>query len=229
MVDTTLSLEGDRHTTLRLLRAVKNRFGATDEVACFEQTDEGMREVADPSSLFRGQRDNPVAGTCITVTLEGRRPMLAEIQALIAPTTNPNPRRGVSGLDSARAAMLIAVTERAARLKLFDKDVFVATAGGMRLTDPGCDLALCLAIASAGADSPLASDVAAIGEVALSGDIRPVPMAPQRVAEASRLGYSQIIVPPGTRERIDRRSRGADLVEAATLGDALNRLLTTSR
>ena len=122
--------------------------------------------------LFRGHRDDAVPGTCVTVTIEGRRAMLAEVQALAAPTTNPNPRRGVSGLDSARVAMLLAVTERVARLRLFDKDVFVATVGGMRLTDPGSDLATCLAIASAGTEVPVPIDVAAIGEVTLSGDVR---------------------------------------------------------
>ncbi|MFM8154949.1 MAG: DNA repair protein RadA [Actinomycetes bacterium] len=219
IVDTTLSLDGDRHTSLRLLRAIKNRYGPADEVACFEQTDTGMREVPDPSALFRGHRDAPVPGTCVTVTIEGRRPLLAEIQALIAPTTNPNPRRGVSGLDTSRVAMLTAVTERAAGLKLYDKDVYVATVGGMRLSDPGSDLAICLAIASGARDQALPADMTAIGEVTLSGDIRAVPMISQRIAEASRLGYSRILVPQGTRERLDAKVSG--IIEVGTLSAAL--------
>ncbi len=220
IADTTLTLDGDRHTALRLLRAVKNRYGPADEVACFEQTDGGLREVADPSMLFRGHRDAAVPGTCVTVTIEGRRPMLAEVQALAAATTIPNPRRGVSGLDSARVAMLLAVTERVARLRLFDKDVFVATVGGMRLTDPGSDLATCLAIASAGTEVPVPVDVAAIGEVTLSGDIRRVPMIGQRVAEAVRHGYRRVLVPPGTREALEPRQSGDAVVEVADLAAA---------
>ena len=146
--------------------------------------------------------------------------MLAEVQALAAPTTNPNPRRGVSGLDSARVAMLLAVTERVARLKLFDKDVFVATVGGMRLTDPGSDLATCLAIASAASEVPVPIDVAAIGEVTLSGDVRRVPMIGQRVAEAVRLGYRRILVPPGTREALEPRQSGGSVIEVGDLAHA---------
>lgn len=217
VVDATLSLDGDRHTALRVLRAVKNRYGPADEVACFEQTDTGMREVPDPSVLFRGHRDSPVAGTCVTVTIEGRRPLLAEVQALVSATANPNPRRGVSGLDSSRIAMLIAVSERDAGLRMFDKDLFVATVGGIRISDPGADLAVCLAVASAGHDTAMPVDVAAIGEVALSGDLRPVPMASQRVAEAARLGYRRVLAPVGTSASLDRRANGIEVVELPTL------------
>ncbi len=223
IVDTTLSLDGDRHTSLRLLRSVKNRFGSL-EVATFEQTDAGMREVLDPSALFRGDRDEPVPGTCVTVTVDGSRALIAEVQALVSSTTAPNPRRGVSGLDSPRSAMLIAVAERAASLRLFDKDVFLATIGGMRLTDPAADLAVCLAIVSAGQSGVLPLDVAAIGEVTLSGDIRPVPMMTERVSEALRLGYRRLLVPPGTIARIDRKSQTGELVELPTLQRAISAL-----
>ena len=222
--DATLSLDGDRQTSLRLLRAVKNRYGPADEVACFEQTDRGMEEVVDPSMLFREERQAPVPGTCVTVTIEGRRAMLAEVQALVAPTTNPNPRRGVSGLDSSRVAMLVAITERVAGLKLADKDVFVATVGGIRLSDPSTDLATCLAIASAGKDLPIPLDVAAIGEVTLSGDIRRVPMINQRVAEASRLGYTRVLAPAGTKGSLDKRGAGAQIVEVNNLGEAVRHM-----
>ena len=223
IVDATLSLDGDKHTSLRLLRSVKNRFGSL-EVAAFEQTDTGMQEVIDPSVLFRGEREDPVPGTCVTVTVEGNRALIAEVQALVTGTNSPNPRRGVSGLDSARSAMLIAVTERAAALKLYDKDVFLATIGGMRLSDPGSDLAVCLAVASAADGGVLPLDVAAIGEVTLSGDVRAVPMMSERVAEAIRLGYRRLIVPPGTTSRVNGRAAGGQLLEAPTLGRALTAL-----
>ncbi len=218
-VDTTLAMEGDPHTALRMLRAVKNRYGPADEVACFEQADDGLREVPDPSALFRGDRERPVPGTCVTVTVEGRRPLLAEVQCLVVPTTLPSPRRAVSGLDSARIAMLTAVTERHARISLKDRDLFAATVGGIRLRDPGSDLAVCLALASAVRETALPADVAAMGEVTLSGDIRKVPGMSSRVAEAARLGYSTLLVPVGTRER-STGDTGVRLVEVRTLADA---------
>jgi len=230
LVDTVLTFEGDRHTALRLLRAVKNRYGPADEIVCFEQADDGLREVLDPSDLFREHRDRPVPGTCVTVTMEGRRAMLAEVQSLVTSSAAPNPRRGVTGLDSTRVAMLVAVTERAGRAKLGDKDVFVATVGGAKLSDPACDLAVCLAIASAALGRAVASDVIAIGEVALSGDIRPVPFLTQRVAEAARLGFSRILVPPGTKAALARTADGPGapsaprMHEVGHLEDALEQL-----
>jgi DNA repair protein RadA/Sms len=223
IADTTLSLDGDRHTSLRLLRTVKNRFGPADEVACFEQSESGMREVKDPSALFRDLRESPVPGTCLAVTVEGRRSLITEIQALSADTTNPNPRRGVSGLEVSRVAMLVAVTERAAGVRLAAKDLFVATVGGLRVRDPGADLAVCLAIASAESQQPLPADVAAIGEVSLSGDVRPTPMISQRVAEAVRMGCRKVLVPCGSTVDIDSRTRSCEVVEVANLRTALRR------
>jgi DNA repair protein RadA/Sms len=220
IVDTTLSLDGDKHTALRLLRTVKNRFGSL-EVAAFEQTDSGMCEVLDPSSLFREQRDVPVPGTCIAVTIEGQRALTAEIQALVTASNGPNPRRAVSGLDSARSAMLIAVSERAANLKLADKEVFLATVAGMRVSDPSTDLAVCLAVISAAYNQPVPLDLVAIGEVALSGDVRPVPMLAERIAEAVRLGFQRLLVPPGTRARLAGRLPACALVEVPNLDTAI--------
>ena len=226
MVDTVLTFEGDKHTSLRLLRAVKNRYGPADEVVCFEQCDDGLREVPDPADLFRGHRDVPVPGTCVTVTVDGRRALPAEIQALVATASTPNPRRGVNGLDSSRVAMLLAVTERSGELRLGDKDVFVATVGGARLSDPSTDLAVCLALASAAWDAAMPPDVAVVGEVALSGDIRPVPMLSQRVAEAARLGYRRLLVPPGTARHVPSIPAGLVVVEHEHLDRALVALRT---
>jgi DNA repair protein RadA/Sms len=223
IVDTTLSLDGDKHTSLRLLRTVKNRFGSL-EVAAFEQTDVGMREVVDPSGLFREQRDAPVPGTCVGVTIEGQRALTAEFQALVMPSNSPNPRRAVSGLDSARSAMLMAVCDKTAKLKLWEKDVFLATVAGMRVSDPSTDLAVCLALISASEDQPVPLDLIAIGEVALSGDVRPVPMLAERVAEASRLGFQRLLVPPGTRAKLASRYPAANLVEVANLADAIGKM-----
>lgn len=222
--DTTLSLDGDKQTTLRLLRTVKNRYGPAEEIACFEQTDEGMVEVPDPSGLFRSIHAEPVPGTCIAVTVEGRRPLLVEMQALVSPTNAPNPRRGVSGLDTSRVHMLIAVTERMARVKLFDKDVYAATVGGMRSSDPGSDLAICLAIASASTGMAISVNVAAIGEVSLSGDIRRVSMLSQRVAEAARLGHTRILAPVGTRKAVHLKDDNITIIEVETIQHAYQAL-----
>jgi len=230
LVDTVLTFEGDRHTALRLLRAVKNRYGPADEIVCFEQVDDGLREVVDPSDLFREHRERPVPGTCVTVTMEGRRPMLAEVQSLVTTQVMPSPRRGVTGLDGSRVAMLVAVTERSSRRRLSDRDVFVATVGGAKITDPAADLAICLAIASAALERPVASDVLALGEVALSGDVRGVPFLAQRVAEATRMGYRRILVPRGSVSRLpkpDTRQavgEGPRISEVAHLEDALGLL-----
>ena len=221
LVDTVLTFEGDRHTSLRLLRAAKNRYGPADEVVCFEQTERGLREVPDPSDLFRSQRDEPVPGTAVAVAVDGRRAIPAEVQALVASASTPNPRRGVNGLDSSRVAMLLAVTERSAQVRLGDKDVFVATVGGARLSDPSTDLAVCLAVASAAWDAALPSDVAVLGEVALSGDLRPVGLLAQRVAEATRLGYRRILVPPGARRRLGTLPPGASIIELEHLDRAV--------
>jgi DNA repair protein RadA/Sms len=221
LVDVVLHFEGDKHSTLRMLRGVKNRYGAADEVGCFTMTGAGIEEIADPSGLFLGQRDEPVAGTCVTVVVEGKRPLPAEVQALVAQSHLPQPRRGASGLDNARLAMTQAVIERHGSVRLFDKDVFCATVGGMKIAEPSADLALALAIASAAADAPLSADVIALGEVALSGDIRPVPDIERRLAEAGRLGFRKALVPNGTKEKLGGRSVGITLIEVGTVQRAV--------
>ena len=217
LVDVVLQFEGDRHSTLRLVRATKNRFGPADEVGCFELTDGGIAGLPDPSGLFLSRRGEPVPGSCVTVTVDGRRPLLAEVQALVARSTLATPRRAVSGLDSSRVAMVLAVLERRGRVKLGDDDVFSATVGGVRVTEPAADLALALAVASAARDAPIRPDTVVIGEVGLSGEVRRVGGVGRRLAEAARLGFTSALVPPDP----GPVPAGMQVTEVADLGAAL--------
>ena len=193
LVDVVCSFEGDRQTTLRFVRALKNRFGPTDEVGCFEMTGDGIAEVPDPSGLFLSRGSAPVSGTCVTVAMEGRRALPVEVQALVVESKAPQPRRVVNGVDSSRVAMLLAVLQKRCKLATSEADVYVSTVGGIRLTEPAADLAIALAIASAMRDKALPQNLAAIGEVSLAGEIRPVSGARQRASEASRLGFRAMI------------------------------------
>jgi DNA repair protein RadA/Sms len=200
LVDVVVQFEGERHSRLRLVRAVKNRYGPTDELGCFDLSDTGITGLPDPSGLFLspgGTEREAVPGTCVTVTLEGRRPLLAEVQALVAPSVAQSPRRATSGLDSSRVAMLTAVLERRARVRLGSADVYVSTVGGVKVTEPATDLAVALAVAGAANDRALVPGTVAFGEVGLSGELRPVGGVPRRLAEAARLGFRTAIVPSG--------------------------------
>ncbi len=197
LVDVVLHFEGDRSSALRMVRGVKNRFGPADEVGCFSLHDSGIECVADPSGLFLDQRPTPVPGTAVTVTLDGKRPLIGEVQALIGAPNNGTPRRAVSGIDSARAAMITAVLERRAKIPVGANDIYLSTVGGMRLTDSSSDLAVALAIASAFVDLPLPTTTVAIGEVGLAGDLRRVCGMDRRLTEAARLGFTTAVVPPG--------------------------------
>lgn len=221
LVDVVLHIEGDRHTRLRLLRAVKNRFGAADEVGCFEMGDDGMWAVADPHGLFVSRLPEPVAGTCVTVALEGRRPLLVEVQALVAAAASSVPRRATQGVDSARIAMLLAVLERRVGARLADREVYVSTVGGVRLTEPASDLAVALAVASASWQQPLPPGTVAVGEVGLAGEIRNVVGAQKRLAEAARLGMRRAIVPAGTSAATAAADTGLVVVQASDVRDAL--------
>src|SRR3954470_3529484 len=217
VVDVVLHFEGDRHSRLRLLRTGQKPVGAADEVGCFDLTDDGIVGLSDPSHLFMNRRESPVPGTCVTVTMEGRRALASELQALVGLPQAPTPRRAASGLDGARVAMLLAVLERRAGVKLADREVYAATVGGVRLTDPAADLALALAIGGAWGDPPVPGGGAAIGEVGLAGEIRPVSAVRARATEAARLGFQHILVPPGSSTQID----GVRVVEVGTLVDAM--------
>jgi DNA repair protein RadA/Sms len=198
VVDVVLGFEGDRHSTLRLVRGIKNRFGPADEVGCFELRDRGIVGLPDPSGLFLARFGGgpPVPGTAVTVVLDGRRPLPAELQALVAGTGIPSPRRAVSGLDGARVAMLLAVLEKRAGVRLHDAEVYAATVGGMRVVEPAADLALALAITSSSRDVAIPPEVVALGEIGLAGEVRRVTGVGRRLAEAARLGFTHALLPP---------------------------------
>ena len=227
LVDVVVHFEGDRHSALRLIRATKNRFGPADEVGCFEMREDGIVGLTDPSGLFLSDRAVAVPGTCVTVTVEGRRPLVTEVQALVNKTPGGgSPRRAVSNLDSARVAMLLAVLAvlaRSVRLELGDHEVYAATVGGIAAHEPAADLAIALALASAAREAPIPATFCAIGEVSLSGDVRRVPALGRRLAEAARLGFTSALVPSAhAGEKHD--CAGLTTVPVATLGEALTAL-----
>ncbi|MGA0567281.1 DNA repair protein RadA [Rathayibacter sp. KR2-224] len=191
LVDVVCQFEGDRQTALRFVRALKNRFGPTNEVGCFEMSGDGIAEVPDPSGLFLSRSATPVSGTCVTVAMEGKRAIPVEVQALVIDTSAPNPRRVTSGVDAARLAMLLAVLEKRAGIRVSDKDVYVSTVGGVRLTEPAADLAIAIAVASAVRDRAVGHSMVAFGEISLAGEVRAVTSARQRSAEATRMGFRE--------------------------------------
>ncbi len=224
LVDVVLAFDGDRHSGFRMVRATKNRFGPADEVGCFEMGESGIVEVPDPSGLFTSRHSEPVPGTSITVTMEGRRPLLAELQALVAPSVLPQPRRIMHGVDSGRLAMVLAVLERRCRVKLFNSDVYVSTVGGAKVSDPSADLAAALAIASAANNTTVGPRVVAMGEVGLAGELRRVPGQDRRLAEAARLGFTEAVVPAESSSAQDRMTTvrgGMRIHSAPTLHHAL--------
>ena len=225
LVDVVLNFEGERHSRLRLIRAMKNRFGASDEVGCFDMTENGIESLTDPTGLFTTRHTEPVPGTCVTVALEGRRPLLAEIQSLVGlPVAEGrdygNSRRVTSGLDNPRTAMTLAVLELRANIRLSGRDVYVATVGGMKMNEPSADLAVALSVASAAKGLALPADLVAIGEVGLAGEIRKVTGAQQRIAEAARLGFKRAMVPVGSEIKV----AGIEIMEVARLEQAIARV-----
>ena len=197
LVDVVLQFEGDKFSSLRMVRGLKNRFGAADEVGCFEMHERGLVSLPDPSGLFLTRHAERVPGTCAAVAMEGRRALVTEVQALVGAQVAGSPRRTVSGLDSARLAMVLAVLQSRSGLRLHEREVFAATVGGIRVVEPAADLARALAVASACNALPLAADLVAIGEVGLTGEVRRVGAVPRRLAEAARLGFRFALVPPG--------------------------------
>jgi DNA repair protein RadA/Sms len=220
VVDTVLSFEGDRHHALRLLRATKHRFGSTQELGLLALGESGLDEVADPSGLFLADRRPGIPGSVVVPTIEGRRPLLVELQALVAGGTAVHPHRSSQGVDSGRVGLLLAVLDRRVGVGVLSKDVYAMAVGGTRVTEPGADLPLALAIASSAADHPIGGDVVACGEVGLGGELRSVAGLDRRLAEAARLGFRQAIVPSSTPE-VDASLR---IERVRTLGDAIDLL-----
>jgi DNA repair protein RadA/Sms len=220
VVDTVLSFEGDRHHGLRLLRAVKHRFGSTDELGLFEMTEGGLMAVPDPSALFLADRRRGVPGSAVVPTIEGHRPLLVELQALVNPTPIPTPRRSAQGVDGGRLALLTAVLGRRVGLSVSGFDVYALAVGGVRVVEPAADLALCLAIASSLTDVALPAAMVACGEVGLGGEIRQVGQLDRRLNEAARLGFTQALVPQLSPEP----PPGIDAIRVATLAEAVERL-----
>jgi DNA repair protein RadA/Sms len=221
VVDTVLSFEGDRHHALRLLRAVKHRFGSTQELGLFEMGDSGLAGVPDASGLFLGDRRQGVPGSVVVPTIEGHRPLLVELQALVAHSSLPAPRRSAQGVDAGRLALLLAVLERRAGLgSLATSDVYALAVGGVKIVEPGADLGLALAVASALTERPLPADLVACGEIGLAGELRQVSQTPRRLGEAARLGFTRAVVPHSAPDP----PAGVEMLRASTLAEAIGAL-----
>jgi len=201
MVDTVLYFEGDTHSSFRLIRAFKNRYGAVNELGVFAMTEKGLKGVSNPSALFLSQHDSEVAGSCVMVTQEGTRPMLVEIQALVDEAHAPNPRRLSVGLEQNRLALLLAVLHRHAGIACYDQDVFVNAVGGVRITEPAADLPVLMAIVSSLKNRPLPPKLVVFGEIGLAGEVRPVQRGQERLREAAKLGFTQALIPHANRPR----------------------------
>jgi DNA repair protein RadA/Sms len=220
LVDTVLMLEGDADRRFRLLRAMKHRFGPTDEVAVYTMTETGLTSVDDPSAELLRDRAASVPGSVVSCLLEGRRPLLIELQALVSPAGYGTPVRHATGIDSGRLGLLLAVLARRAGVRILDKDVYANAAGGIKAREPAADLAICLAVASAASDITIDAKTAAVGEVGLGGEIRPVPFADARVRECERHGFTTIVLPRGS----DVKRPGAmTIIEAGTIREAIDR------
>lgn len=226
LVDVVCQFEGDSQTALRMLRAVKNRFGPTDEVGCFDMSGEGIEEVTDPSGLFLSTAtpgsDAPVEGTCVTFTLDGHRSLPIEVQSLVTKSVLPTPRRAANGVDSNRIAMLVAVLYRHGGINLLANDLYISTIAGGQAREPGCDLAIVAALASAAKSKSVPRTTCAIGEISLTGQVRPVPRLEYRLREAARLGFTTAVVPTLRR---NVAVTGLTVIQVDTLRDALSAML----
>jgi DNA repair protein RadA/Sms len=224
MVDTVLYLEGERFNQFRLLRSAKNRFGPTQEVGVFEMQGQGLVEVLNPSSVFLAERGRSAPGSVVTVAMEGTRPLLHEIQALVSKSSLAMPRRTATGFDSSRLHLVTAVVARRLGMPLYDQDIFLNVVGGLRIDEPSADLAAALAIVSSVRDRPLPPDLVAVGELGLSGELRGVGQLEQRLREAGKLGFSQAIAPRGAGQRALRDKSGIEVLAAESLREAVSLL-----
>jgi DNA repair protein RadA/Sms len=224
IVDTVLYLEGDRFQAYRLLRSVKNRFGATSEVGVFEMRDAGLVEISNPSEVFIAERVVNAPGSAIAVTLEGTRPLLVEVQALASQTVYPNPRRTANGIDFNRLLLITAVLTKRVGIKLYEKDIFVNVISGLQIDEPAADLAIAVALASSAWDVPVPADMAFVGEIGLSGELRAVSQTATRVREAAKLGFKRVVVPRTFRQD-DLPAKGVQIIKVRGVADALDAAL----
>ncbi|HWT70729.1 MAG TPA: DNA repair protein RadA [Oxalicibacterium sp.] len=222
IVDTVLYFEGDTHSSFRLVRAIKNRFGAVNELGVFAMTEKGLKGVSNPSALFLSQHDTPVPGSCVMVTQEGTRPLLVEIQALVDSSHVPNARRLSVGLEQNRLAMLLAVLHRHAGIAAFDQDVFINAVGGVKISEPAADLAVLLSIHSSMRSKPLPRGLVVFGEVGLAGEIRPAPRGQERLREAAKLGFSLALIPKSNAPK--QKIEGLTVIGVERIDEALNRI-----
>lgn len=221
MVDCVLYFEGERHQNYRILRSVKNRFGSTNEIGVFEMHETGLVGVDNPSGVLLAERAREAAGSCVICALEGSRPVLAEVQALVCPTSSPAPRRSVNGLDFNRAAMVMAVLERRAGMKLYNQDCYLNVAGGLRIDEPASDLGIALAIASSLRGFCIAPDLAVIGEVGLTGEVRSINQAQKRAAEIEKLGFRRLLLPKSSLASMQSYRGSIELVPVRNVLEAL--------
>jgi len=228
IVDTVLQFEGDSHYRYRILRALKNRFGSTNEIGVFEMTESGLSEVTNPSEAFLAERSFGVSGSCVCASLEGARPLLVEIQALVSKTNYTVPQRISSGFDQRRLSLLLAVLEKRIGLSMWSQDVFLNAAGGLRLLEPAVELAVCVAIASGMRDIPADSTTVAIGEIGLAGELRAVSHIERRIIEAEKLGFERVILPKSNRENLksSRVKKNIEMIFSPTLNHALDAFLS---
>ncbi len=220
LVDTVLYFEGDRNHAYRILRAVKNRFGAANEIGVFEMLADGLAEVANPSEVFLGARGTPTSGSVVGCAIEGSRPVLVEIQALVVPSNPGSARRTALGVDHGRVAMLAAVMEKRMGLSMIAQDIFVNTAGGVKIVDPGADLAVIAALASSYLDRPLAATTVVLGEVGLTGEVRPVSQVRARIKEAARLGFGRAVIPQASAEQARAERADIEIAGVASVAEA---------
>ena len=221
MVDVVLYFEGDRQQDYRLLRAVKNRFGSVNELGVFRMTGEGMQVVDNPSEELLSHRAKGASGSTVFCGMEGSRPLLCDVQALTSPTPFGTPRRSVNGADSGRVAMLLAVLEKRANMRTYNQDVYINVAGGLELSEPAADLALCAAVASSLRDRAVGPEIAVMGEVGLAGEVRTIPQCERRISECARLGFTTIIVPRACAKRVPKQE-GVNVVGVDTVAQALS-------
>ena len=222
IVDTVLYFEGDPNSSFRLVRAIKNRFGAVNELGVFAMTDKGLKGVSNPSRLFLSTHEKSVPGSCVLATLEGTRPLLVEIHALVDSSHAPNPRRLSVGLEQNRLAMLLAVLHRHAGIATWEQDVFVNAVGGVRIGEPAADLAVCLSIVSSLSDRAIGSKLAVFGEVGLAGEVRPAPRGQERLREVAKLGFEKAIIPKGNQSKV--KTAGLELLPVERIDEAVQLL-----